>query len=79
MKKTFVPIRHDLEKEDDTIIALRIMNQIKEDHRTCGVYDVVTKVNSDDAESLRETMIWKIPKLLSIRTILTIVAVKGQH
>ena len=56
----------DLGKEEDTLIALRTMNQIKEAHGTWGAYDIVAEVNSDDAESLRETITWKIRKLPSI-------------
>ena len=67
----------DLGKEEDTLIALRTMNQIKEAHGTWGAYDIVAEVNSDDAESLRETITWKIRKLPSIRAILCLMAVEG--
>ena len=77
MKKAFVLISCDLGKEEDTLIALRTMNQIKEEHETWGAYDIVAEVNSDDAESLRETITWDIRKLSSIRATLSLMAVEG--
>lgn len=79
MKKAFVLISCDFGKEEDTLIALRTMNQIKEAHGTWGAYDIVAEVNSDDTESLRETITWKIRKLPSIRSSLCLMAIEGQH
>ena len=69
----------DLGKEEDTLIALRTMNQIKEAHGTCGAYDIVAEVNSDDAESLHEIITWKIRKLPSISATLSLMAIEGQN
>ena len=67
----------DLGKEEDTLIALRTMNQVKETHGTYGAYDIVAEVNSDDTESLRKTIIWKIRTLPSIRSTLSLMATDG--
>ncbi|MDH3854416.1 MAG: Lrp/AsnC ligand binding domain-containing protein [Nitrosopumilus sp.] len=67
----------DLGKEEDTLIVLRTMNQIKEAHGTWGAYDIVAEVNSDDAESLHETVTWKIRKLPSIGATLSLMAAEG--
>jgi DNA-binding Lrp family transcriptional regulator len=77
VKKAFVLISSVLGKEEDTLIALRTVNQIKESHGTWGSYDIVAEVNSNDTESLRETITWKIRKLSSIRSSLCLVAVEG--
>ena len=69
----------DLGKEEDTLIALRTMNQIKEAHGTWGAYDIVAEVNSSDAESLRETITWKIRKIAKIRSTLTLMGIEGQQ
>jgi len=79
VKKAFVLISCDLGKEEVTLIALRTMNQIKEDHGTWGSYDIVAEVNSDDAESLHEIITWKIRKLPSIRATLSLMAIEGQN
>ena len=79
MKKVFVLINCDLGREEGILTALRTMNQIKEVHGTWGAYDNVAEVNSDDAESLRETISWKIRKLPSIRATLCLMAIEGQN
>jgi len=79
MKKVFVLINCDLGREEGILTALRTMNQIKEVHGTWGVYDIVAEVNSEDAESLRETISWKIRKLPSIRATLCLMAIEGQN
>jgi DNA-binding Lrp family transcriptional regulator len=79
VKKAFVLIRCDFGKEEDTLIALRTMNQIKAANGTWGAYDIVAEVNSDDAESLRETITGKIRKLPSVRDTLSLMAIEGQN
>lgn len=78
MKKAFVLINCDLGKEEDILDALRTMNHVKEAHGTWGAYDIIAEINSDNAESLRETITWKIRKLPSIRATLTLTAIEGQ-
>ncbi|MDH3765014.1 MAG: Lrp/AsnC ligand binding domain-containing protein [Nitrosopumilus sp.] len=79
MKKVFVLINCDLGREEGILTALRTMNQIKEVHGTWGAYDIIAEVNSEDAESLRETISWKIRKLPSIRATLCLMAIEGQN
>ncbi|MDH3313268.1 MAG: Lrp/AsnC ligand binding domain-containing protein [Nitrosopumilus sp.] len=79
MKKAFVLISCDLGKEEDTLVALRTMNQIKEAHGTWGAYDIIAEVESETAESLRETITWKIRKMPAIRATLTLMAIEGQN
>ncbi len=79
MKKAFVLINCDLGKEADILDALRTMNHVNEAHGTWGAYDIIAEVNSDNAESLRETITWKIRKLPSIRATLTLMAIEGQN
>ena len=79
MKNAFVLINCDLGKEEDILDVLRAMDQIKEAHGTWGAYDIIAEVKSDTAESLRETITWKIRKMPSIRATLTLMAIEGQN
>ena len=79
MKSAFVLINCDLGKEESILTALRTMSQIKEARGTWGVYDIVAEVNSDNAESLRETITSNIRKIPSIRSTLTLMPVEGQN
>lgn len=79
MKKAYVLINCDLGKEESILLALRAMNQIKESHGTWGAYDIIAEVETNTAESLRETITWKIRKIPSIRATLTLTAIEGQN
>jgi len=79
MKKAFVLINCDLGKEKDLLTALRAMTRVTEAHGTWGAYDIIAEVNSDTAESLRETITWEIRKLPSIRATLSLVAIEEQN
>ena len=79
MKKAYVLINCDLGKEGDILLSLRMMNQIKEAHGTWGAYDIIAEVETNSADSLRETITWKIRKIPSIRATLTLTAIEGQN
>ncbi|MDH3203663.1 MAG: Lrp/AsnC family transcriptional regulator, partial [Nitrosopumilus sp.] len=42
-------------------------------------YDIIAEVESETAESLRETITWKIRKMPAIRATLTLMAIEGQE
>lgn len=79
MKKAYVLINCDLSKEEKVLHALRTTNEIKEAHGTWGAYDIIAEVETNSAESLHETITWKIRKIPSIRATLTLTAIEGQN
>lgn len=79
MKKAFVLINCDLGKEKDLISELNEIESVKECHGTWGAYDIIAEVESETAESLRETITWKIRKMPAIRATLTLMAIEGQE
>lgn len=79
MKNAYVLINCELGKEEEILTSLRTMSQVKEAHGTWGAYDIVAEVNSDNSESLRETITWKIRNMPSIRATLTLMAIDGQN
>ena len=48
-------------------------------HDTFGAYDILTKVESTQVETLRETITWKIRKIPKIRSTLTLMEIEGQQ
>lgn len=48
-------------------------------HGTFGAYDIITKVESDQVETLREAITWKIRKIPKIRSTLTLMGIDGQN
>jgi len=75
----YVLINCDLGFEEDIISHLKSIDGVKEVHGTFGAYDIIAKIESDNVETLRETMTWKIRKMERIRSTLTLMTIGGQE
>jgi len=75
----YVLINCDLGYEEDIILQLKTIDGVKEVHGTFGAYDILAKVESDDVDKLRDTIILKIRKLDRIRSTLTLMVISGQE
>ena len=62
MAIAYVLINCDLGTEEEVIEELKHLSDVKEVHGTFGAYDILAKIESPTAESLRETITWKIRK-----------------
>ena len=54
--------------------SLREISEIKEVQPTCGNYDVIVKIETDSADSLRDVIYSKIRKIDKIRSTTTLVS-----
>ena len=72
MEIAYVLINCDLGCEKAIIDKLKHLDNVKEVHGVFGVYDILTKVESDSVENLRDTITWKIRKLNRVRSTLTL-------
>ena len=79
MVSAYVLINCELGSEEDVISHLKTIDGVKEVHGTFGAYDVIAKIESDNAETLRETMTWKIRRIERIRSTLTLMTIAGQE
>ncbi len=79
MKNAYVLINCDLGKEYHILETLRKINSVREAHGTFGAYDIIAEVMSDNAENMREDIIWKIRKLPFVRATLTLMGIEGQN
>lgn len=77
MKKAYVLVNCDIEKEEAVLLALRKINSVTEAHGTFGVYDIIVEVKADTVELLREIITWKIRKLPFIKSTLTLIGLDG--
>jgi len=75
----FVLITCDLGAEEDVISHLKTIDGVKEAHGTFGAYDIIAKVESDNEETLRDTIAWKIRKMERIRATLTLMTMASQE
>ncbi|GBC75225.1 hypothetical protein HRbin06_00541 [archaeon HR06] len=75
MPKAYVLINTDPEVEEEFIEKLKSIEGVKEVTSVYGIYDFVALVEADSLEKLKEIITWKIRKLGSIRSTVTLVAV----
>ncbi len=79
MEIAFVLISCDLGFEEAVIEDLKHIDSVKEVHGTFGAYDIIAKVENQDREKLRETIIWNIRKLEHVRSTLSLMTIPEQN
>ena len=79
MKSAYVLINCDIGSGEDVISHLKTIDGVKEVHGTFGAYDVIVKIESDNHDTLRDTITWKIRKMERIRSTLTLTTIAGQE
>ena len=78
MVTAYVLITCDLGYEEQIIEELKHLSDVKEVHGTFGAYDIIAKVESDQTNTLKETITWKIRKLDKVRSTLSLMGIEGQ-
>ncbi len=78
MATAYVLIVSDLGYEEQIIEELKHFSDVKEVHGTFGAYDILAKLESDEPNTLKETITWKIRKLDKVRSTLTLMGIEGQ-
>ncbi len=69
----------DLGYENSVIEQLKAIPSVKEAHGIYGAYDILVKVESSSADDQRETVTFKIRKILHVRSTLTLTCIEGQE
>ncbi len=75
MAIAYVLINCDLGTEEPIIEELKHISDVKEVHGVFGAYDILAKVESADVKTLRETVMWKIRKIVRVRSTLTLMTI----
>ncbi len=75
---SFVLINCELGFEEAIVQLLKGLEGVKEVHEIFGSYDIIAKVETDTVGKLRETITWKIRKIGTIRSTLTLMEIEGQ-
>jgi len=76
MAMAYVLINSEVGKEDEVIAQLRKMEGVKEVSFVYGVYDIVTKVETDDVKKLKEVVIARIRRLDFVKSTLTMIVME---
>ena len=72
-------INCELGSEESVISELKSIEGVIEVHGTFGAYDILAKVKSDQVETLREIITWKLRKIPKIRSTLTLMGIAAQE
>ncbi len=73
MPKAFVLINVESGAEEEVIIELKKIPGVEEAYYSYGVYDIITKINADSMEKLKDMVTKKIRALSKVRSTLTLI------
>lgn len=73
MPKAFVLINVESGAEEEVIIELKKIPGVEEAYYSYGVYDIITKINADSMEELKDMVTKKIRALSKVRSTLTLI------
>ena len=75
MAMAFVLINAEIGAEDEVLESIREMAEVKEAHVVYGVYDIITRIEAETMDGLKETVTSKIRTLDKVRSTLTMIVV----
>jgi DNA-binding Lrp family transcriptional regulator len=73
MPKAYVLINVESGAEESVINELRSIGGVEESYYSYGVYDIITKVNAETMEKLKEMVTKRIRILNRVRSTLTLI------
>ena len=77
MTIAYVLISCDLGFDAEIVDEIKQLEDVKEVRGVFGAYDILVKLESANADILRDTIIWKIRKLNRVRSTLTLMTMEG--
>jgi len=77
MTTAYVLISCDLGFDAEIVNEVKQVEDVKEVRGVNGAYDIVVKLESANAEILKDIIIWKIRKLNRVRSTLTLMTMEG--
>lgn len=75
MSEAFVVITSEVGQEDQVIIDLQAIPEVKESYVVYGVYDVIARVEAESMQHLKDVVSLRIRQLDTVRTTLTMIIV----
>ena len=76
MPNAFVLFNTESGREEEIIIELKNIDEVKEVFRVYGLYDVIAKVESDTTDKVKEIIIWKLRNLKGVKSTLTMIVLE---
>jgi DNA-binding Lrp family transcriptional regulator len=75
LPEAFVLISSEVGQEDQVIIDLQAIPEVKESYVVFGVYDVIARVEAESMQSLKDVVGSRIRQLDTVRTTLTMIVI----
>ncbi len=73
MPQAFVLINVESGAEEEVVAQLKKIDGVVEAYYSYGVYDIITKINAESMEKLKEMVTHKIRALAKVRSTLTLI------
>jgi DNA-binding Lrp family transcriptional regulator len=73
----YVLINCELGSENEVIEKIRKIPEVVEIYRLFGVYDIIVKFSTNDKETIKEIIAWKIKNLDKIRSVLSMIVTEN--
>ena len=77
MPSAYVLINCELGSENEIIAKIRKVPEVAEVYRVFGVYDIILRISTNDMETLKETVAWKIKNLDKVRSVLSMIVTQN--
>lgn len=77
MAKAFVLINCKLGSEEQVISDLKEVDCVKNVYGVFGAYDILTNLEWERLEELRQMIIWKIRKINKVRSTIILMGIEG--
>ncbi|MDP7975336.1 MAG: Lrp/AsnC family transcriptional regulator [Thermoprotei archaeon] len=73
MASAYVVINTEIGGEEETLVQLRKIPEVKEAYEVYGVYDIIVKIEAPSLEALKEVVTSKVRKIDKVRSTLTMI------
>ena len=77
MPLAYVLINCELGSENEVTEKIRKIPEVVEVYRVFGVYDIIVKFSTNDKETIKEIIAWKIKNLDKIRSVLSMIVTEN--
>jgi DNA-binding Lrp family transcriptional regulator len=78
MPSAFVLINTEIGYENEILKELKKIKTVKEAHVIYGVYDIITRVEAESMDKLKEAISWNIRRLNKVKSTLTMIIIEGK-
>lgn len=79
MASAYLLINSQKNNKEDLMKSLKQIKELIEIHETFGEYNFVAKIESYDAEKLRDIVVWKIRILNSVKSVTVLKEITKKH